>query len=78
MENQIKLACEALGWTVRDSKKVSNHPADWYLQIVLAERMSEQGPEYVTWLYNAEFDSMNSGHYFYGEYNAEQDFKNRR
>lgn len=67
---------------ILDEKKISNHPDDWYLSIVLARKpheYMEDGFEYVTWLKNVSRDepSYNNGHYYGNYVDALLDFVNR-
>jgi hypothetical protein len=73
MHNTIKEAVERIGWTLLNWKDINTNPADNYLKIVLATK----GNEWVTWLYNAEFDGMNNGHYYWEYSNALEDFEKR-
>lgn len=56
-------------------RPVSSHPDDKHLSYVLAK----WGNEYVTWMYNSEFDSYNYGHYFHESdlEKATEDYYNR-
>lgn len=55
-------------------KPYSNHVEDRYLELVLAQ-IGEK--EWVTWIYNKEFDSYNTGHYFGKRDLAEHDYDER-
>jgi uncharacterized protein (DUF608 family) len=55
-------------------KNVSNNKLDEYLAIVLCQNTKG---EFVTWLYNAEFESCNHGHYYSDFEQAREDFYSR-
>lgn len=53
------------------------HPADNYLLMVRGTFKKPTKIEHVTWVYNTEFFSLASGHYFDDEEKAKKDFKER-
>lgn len=66
MKQAIVKEVERVGYTYLDHRPLTNHPDDWYLQVVLAKNDSE----YVVWLYNATTNSLNEGNYLETEEEA--------
>lgn len=64
---QLMDACDKKGWEWIMSRAVSNHPDDWYLLycVIINEKN-----EAVSYIFNAEFDEFNLGHYFNDTVNA--------
>jgi hypothetical protein len=63
------------GATLIAFSPVSANPDDAYLAYIIAER---QNGEYVSWLYNAEFDSCNHGYYYSTYFEARKRHINRQ
>jgi hypothetical protein len=68
-------ACKKNGYVLMDIRRISDNPADWYLFIVLASKNNSD--ESVTWLYNADTDSLNQGHYYEHYRDAKIDYDKR-
>ena len=66
MKQAIVKEVERVGYTYLDHRPLTNHPDDWYLQVVLAKN----DREYVVWLYNATTNSLNEGNYLETEEQA--------
>jgi hypothetical protein len=65
IRKMVELAVAKNECTLVDVKKNSNHPDDYFLYDVIAERENKYSPtgkEYITWLFNA-FGGLNYGHY---------------
>ncbi len=67
--------CIPDGWELIGWKRYTDHPADWFLHIVLCKR--SDGKEFVTWTANFQSNECSSGHYFRKEYLAARDFAKR-
>lgn len=66
MKQDIVKEVERVGYTYLDHRPLTNHPDDWYLQVVLAKN----DREYVVWLFNATRNSLNEGNYLETEEQA--------
>ena len=52
------------GFNLIAHKMFSLHPDDWYLSIVLCERIRpNSGSDFVVWTYNCESGGFGGGHY---------------
>lgn len=54
-------------------RKLSNHPDDWYLRVVLAKNSRE----YVVWVYNASLGGLQGGKYLTDLKEAEKYYESR-
>jgi len=79
-KEEIKKAIEEVkgGWQYKADRPFSDHHGDWYLRVVSAERVWDNGmKEYVTWVYNASVGGLGEGRYTFSKEIAEEDYRTK-
>jgi len=73
IKKEIVAAVEELGYEYIKDRKLTTHPSDWYLNVVLAKN----NREYVVWLHNASLGGLHEGQYTSNKEIAEEHYNNK-
>jgi hypothetical protein len=80
LHENLKESVEGAGFFFISDRPASTHPDDWYLRIAFGFRMVGNQSEYASWVYNATLGDkggLSSGHYYWDERDARNDYMTR-